>query len=167
MGTFGALDPIAVETDDYSLVGLAARIRDELVLCATRESVVLYAELGWWGTTGPQEYEYEWSVDEGLAAMAQRLIDTFNSLFDEQLPDAQASLAKTYWDASENNELLGRCVRIGIDDTVMPERHYHWGIYRQGIGELAVQDFWSPRIWTTTEYGKQRERIGGYGPLRN
>ena len=35
---------IAQKTDDISLVGLAARIRDPVVLAAVRESVVLYAE---------------------------------------------------------------------------------------------------------------------------
>src|ERR1044071_846911 len=35
----------AEKMDDYSLVGLAARTQDALVLAATRESVVLYAEV--------------------------------------------------------------------------------------------------------------------------
>jgi hypothetical protein len=41
-GLTAAAYAIAIRTDDCSLVGLAARSRDTVVLAATRESVVLY-----------------------------------------------------------------------------------------------------------------------------
>ena len=65
---------IAEETDDFSLVGLAARAKDPVVLAALRESVVLYAEI----ITGEfqsafRRPTYVWRVDPELAAAAQTL----------------------------------------------------------------------------------------------
>src|ERR1700682_565907 len=83
---------IARDTDDFSLVGLAARIQDAVVLAATRESVVLYAEV----VVGaafrpPPPPRYIWKVDRDLAEQATRFIDTFNALFGEALPPAGAA----------------------------------------------------------------------------
>jgi hypothetical protein len=62
--------------DDFSLVGLAARIRDPVVLTALRESVVLYAEFV--AGASLSKPVYEWRVDSELARQANRFIDTFN-----------------------------------------------------------------------------------------
>ena len=70
----------AVKYDDYSLVGLAALLRDSIALTALRESVVLYAPVS------PLGFElepiYEWRVDETLAVAANRFITAFNRLSD-------------------------------------------------------------------------------------
>lgn len=141
---------IAKETDDISLVGLAARLQDSLVLAAMRESVVLYElkiELGI-----PPPPEYVWQVDDELAELAGRFIRTFNALFDEELPPPNPAQAERYWHAYEANKIIGRCVRLGCDDTVTPLRHYHWGICRRVDGEFKVQEFWHSDVWTTARY---------------
>ena len=57
-----------------------------------------------------------------------------------------------YWRAFESNEILGRCVAIGVDDRVSPHRHYHWAICRGAEGALTVQEFWKPEVVTTAQY---------------
>ncbi len=58
----------ARELDDISLVGLAARLRDPVVLAALRESVVLYAEVIAAAAARPATPDYVWEVDADLAA---------------------------------------------------------------------------------------------------
>ena len=149
-----AAQRIAREKDDISLVGLAARIKDTVVLAALRESVVLYARKIWGASLEPPKPEYVWTVDEDLSNQAKRFIDTFNALFNDELPQPEPSQAENYWHAYTDNKIHGRCVRLGIDDSVHPIRHYHWGIYRTYSGEPAVYEFWSPKIWTTDEFRK-------------
>jgi hypothetical protein len=141
---------LAVDTDDISLVGLAARIEEPVVLAALRESVVLYAELIALGI--PPTREYAWEVDQDLAKQATRFVDVFNALFDEALPQPSPPNADSYWHAHKDNQVLGRCVRLGYDDTQQPIRHYHWGICLLLPEGLAVQEFWHPDVWTTERY---------------
>jgi hypothetical protein len=144
---------VARETDDFSLVGLAARTGDEVVLAATRESVVLYGEVGFGDSMlPPPPPNYIWRVDADLAKQATRFIDTFNELFSESLPPAAATAAENYWYACEGNEILGRCVRLGFDDTVRPIRQYHWGICCDVSGIPEVREFWHSEVWTTERY---------------
>jgi hypothetical protein len=112
--------------DDISLVGLAARVRDPVVLAAARESCVAYAEVMVTGI--PPQRQYVWQVDDDLADMASRFIEAFQTLFHEELPPPVPVQADRYWDAYRSNEIMGRCVRIGYDDRVSPVRQYHWGI---------------------------------------
>ncbi len=154
----------AQETDDISLVGLAARLRDQVVLAALRESVVLYAEVVLGARmVPPPRREFVWQVDHDLAVQARRFIDAFNSLFGEELPAPDPSQAEQYWYAYKRNVIAGRCVRLGYDDTVSPIRHYHWAICRGANGEFAVQEFWKSEVWTTTRY-RSALRIGGGCP---
>ena len=141
---------LARELDDISLVGLAARVRDPVVLAAVRESCVLYAECVAGGI--PPRREYVWQVDSELADAANRFIDAFQALFHEELPRPTPAQAELYWNAYDDSRVLGRCVRIGYDDRVSPVRHYHWGIYLNSSRELAVQEFWSSDLWTTEAY---------------
>lgn len=136
-------------TDDCSLVGLAGLARDPVVLTALRESVVLYAEL--MATGLPPSREVVWQVDPALAARANRFIAAFNTLFDEDLPQAHPAKALIYWYAFEGASILGRCVRLGQDES-NPPQFYHWAIYRGPEAQLAVHEFWSPEIWTTDRY---------------
>ena len=141
---------IAQKTDDFSLVGLAARARDAVVLASLRESVVLYAELV------PRSLRWSppacvWTVDPDLAAHAKRFIQTFRDLFGEDLPSPEPAQADRYWRAYAANQILGRCARLGWDDTTSPIRHYHWAICR-AEGAFAVQEFWNPEGWTTQRY---------------
>ena len=62
---------IAIETGDFSLVALAARTGDLVVLAAARESVALYADLMSLGSEG--RIAYAWQVDDELSAAANRL----------------------------------------------------------------------------------------------
>jgi hypothetical protein len=142
----------ARETDDISLVGLAARIQDAVVLTAVRESVVLYAQIVLGSALHPPRPEYVWRVDQDLTERAMRFIDTFNALFGDELPPADPAEAERYWHAYDGNEILGRCVRLGYDDTTSPIRHYHWAICHATRGEFAVQEFWNTEVWTTTRY---------------
>jgi hypothetical protein len=153
------------ENDEISLVGLAARVQDAVVLTAVRESVVLYAEmvLGAALDRDLPRPQYVWKVDEDLAKHARRFIDTFNTLFGEELPPPDPAQAQRYWHAYDDNKILGRCVRLGCDDRISPIRHYHWAICRAAHGEFAVQEFWKSEVWTTTRY-RSALRGGGRCP---
>lgn len=140
----------AQEMDDYSLVGLAARAKNPIVLTALRESVVLYAEQVCL-IEEPSSIEYVWEVDDELSKQANRFIATFNALFNEELPAAESDQAERYWLANEDNDILGRCVRLGRDDTQDPPQYYHWALGLEGT-EVKVQEFWDPEIWTTSRY---------------
>lgn len=143
-----AASACAHDWDDFSLVGLAARWGDSVVLTALRESVVLYAEAILAGR--PPRYEYVWQVDPALAAQASRFIGAFNDLFGDDLPPADPAEVERYWRASKENDYVGRCVRLGSDDSVQPVRHYHWAIPRTDRG--IVHEFWDTEIWTTDRY---------------
>lgn len=145
---------IARDWDDFSLVGLAARCGDPVVLAALRESAVLYAETLF---AGVLTYEYVWRVDPDLAAQAQRFIDCFNALFGETLPPAAADRARTFWWASDDNEIIGRCVRLGYDDRTRPVRHYHWAVRPDLFLGRHLHEFWDAEVWTTRRY---RESLG-------
>jgi hypothetical protein len=151
----------ALEMDDFSLVGLAARIQDPVVLTATRESVVLYAEMMIGSAAAPPQPRYIWAVDEDLAAQAGRFVKAFDALFDDRLPTPDANHAERYWYAYKDNEIVGRCVRIGCDDRVSPIRHYHWAICRGKYGPYAVDDFWKSEVWTTERYRSTARREHG------
>ncbi len=151
----------ARELDDISLVGLAALPKDPVMLAALRESVVLYADMLLTGVPAQQpKVEYVWQVDEFLASQATRFVEAFNELFLDELPVPEAANAKVYWGMSRSSKILGRCVRIGLDDSVSPVRHYHWAICRGSDGEPVIQEFWSEELWTTSRY---RDEIGAEG----
>lgn len=139
----------AQETADISLVGLAALTQDPVVLTALRESVVLYAELGEFMAL--REPQVEWQVDEVLAERGGRFVEAFNTLFNERLPAPTADKAAVYWHAYEDVDVVGRCVRLGFDDTREPIRYYHWAICPESNG-LTVREFWHPEVWTTARY---------------
>ena len=139
---------IAQEHDDYSLVGLAARSKDAVVLTATRESVVLYARTIF--GSARRKPRYTWEVDKDLSEAAARFVETFNRLFGDQLPAPKKRHAEDYWHACKKNKILGRCVRIGFDDSKKPVVHYHWAVYQEEV--LTVHEFWHPEIWTTERY---------------
>ncbi len=146
----------ARETDDISLVALAARAQDPVVLAALRESVVLYAQ---WLVLGlPPRREFIWQVDEEVAKQARRFVDAFNALFDNELPPPMPEQAEQYWVAYDNVRILGRCVRLGANDT--ESLYYHWGICRDPDQRLTVQEFWHPEVWTTERYRRTLELHG-------
>jgi len=140
----------AYETDDFSLVGLAARVKDAVVLAATRESVVLYAEMMEGSALFPPRPKYVWNVDKELAQQARRFIDIFNRLFNEKLPPPEPAYAGSYWHAFVDNEIVGRCVRLGYNDAVSPVLQYHWAICSKD--GFVVQEFWHTEVWTTQRY---------------
>jgi hypothetical protein len=151
-GLTAAACKTARHTDDISLVGVAARVQDTVVLAAARESVVLYAVAPTGAARHPRRPQYVWNVDEEVAESASRFIDTFNALFDGELPAADPEQAERYWHAYRGSHILGRCVRLGVDDRALPMRHYHWAVCRAADGELAVQEFWNLEVWTTGRY---------------
>jgi len=134
-------------TGDFSLVGLAARAQEAVVLTALRESVVLYAERAVFSKQPAREFI--WAVDQELASAAQQFIDAFNTLLSEQLPAATPAQAEHYWEAHDKRAIVGRCACLGDDLT---GRHYHWAICRSPGGQAVVQDFWSHDVWTTTAF---------------
>lgn len=149
------------ETDDCSLVGLAALARDPVVLTALRESVVLYAELVFLEQPPPPRREFIWAVDEQVAQRSARFVEAFNRLFNERLPQPIAGNAEVFWNACDEAAIVGRCVRLGV--TPPPARHYHWAICRAAGGALAVHEFWGDEPWTTQRY---RQGLPASGSLR-
>ena len=146
----------AADSSDFSLVALAALSRDAVVLTALRESVVLYAEAVA-GSAMWSEPEYIWEVDEILQQRAVQFVETFNQLFDERLPRPAPENADVYWMASSEWKIVGRCVRIGFDDSVKPIRHYHWAIDRDAKYQPVVTEFWDTEIWTTERYRAEQQ----------
>jgi hypothetical protein len=146
----------AAESADFSLVALAALSRDPVVLTALRESVVLYA-MAVGGSAMWREPEYVWEVDGIIQERAAQFVETFNGLFDESLPRPAPENAKEFWLASSEWKILGRCVRIGFDDSIKPVRHYHWAIDRDAKYRPIVTEFWDTEIWTTARYRAEQE----------
>lgn len=144
----------AMEYDDYSLVGLAARIKDALVIAALRESVALYAEAVPVGIFVEPEYEYEWRVDPVLERAANRFIETFNGFVPGALPQAEPRNAERFYRAHAKQYIVGRCVYLGSETTAGP--YYHWAIRLETTGQLVLDDFWNREIWTTERYRQQR-----------
>ena len=140
---------IARSTDSISLVGLAARTRDPIVMTATRESVVLYAFIARLGFH--ESPTYRWEVDDEIAAAARRFVEAFNDLFSDTLPLPIPDSAERYWKAYEDNRIVGRCVRIG-QDLGTPPRYYHWAISNR----LTLDAFWDLEVWTTDRYRAKR-----------
>lgn len=144
----------AMEYDDYSLVGLAARIKDALVIAALRESVVLYAEPTPVGIFIEPEYEYEWRVGPELERAANRFIEAFNGFVPGALPKAEPGNAERFYRAYGKQYIVGRCVYLGSETTAGP--YYHWAIRLETTGQLVLDDFWNGELWTTERYRQQR-----------
>ena len=145
----------ASKSDRFYLVDLAALARDAVVLAGLRESVVLYSDLCF-GTAAPPRPKYEWKVDREIKNRAGLFVKEFNRLFGEKLPRPCKANAAKYWEASDIYSLTGRCVRIGVDDSELPVRHYHWAIDRNEFGQMEVKDFWDSELWTTQRYRDSR-----------
>jgi hypothetical protein len=152
-----AAHDIAVALDDFSLVGLAARLKDVVVLAACRESVVVYAWFGMLSDVSRPQRVFEWRVDDELARQAARFVDVFNELFDEELPAPVADNAVHYWNACSTSDIVGRCARLGVD---FDGNHYHWAICKDDDGRAAVHEFWSAQLWTTERYKAAMGRDG-------
>ncbi len=140
--------------DDCSLVGLAYRSRDSVCIAALRESVVLYSE--------PMclmartiRYRYLWEVEPSLATAANRFIAAVNALLSISIPDANSANVEFFYHISQTNAILGRCVRIGLDDRTRPARHYHWAV-NEDAGAYFAEDFWSDSLWTTDYYRREK-----------
>ncbi len=173
----------ALEYDDISLVGLAARARDSVAITALRESVVLYSEkmlpIGDDDDDEP-DYEYVWRVNKELERSANRFIGIFNSLVADAnhkvklgvedrvsgvftrraatpIPKAEPENAAHFYECCQDNEIFGRCVHLGTrqDDG----RHYHWAFRGAGsashVSKIEIDDFWSADVWTTQRYRNQ------------
>jgi hypothetical protein len=70
-----------------------------------------------------------------------------------------AENAKIFWNAADESKLVGRCVRIGFDQTIESIQHYHWAIDRDDEYNLMVKDFWDSDRWTTERY----RQVNGLG----
>jgi hypothetical protein len=142
----------ALKSGDFSLVALAALSHDSVVLTALRESVVLYEMLAAGAIEKPSEPEYVWEVDDIIETRAQQFVTTFNELFNNSMPDPVPQNAEKFWAACDQWSIIGRCVRIGLDDRVSPVKYYHWAIDIVANEHLIVKDFWDSEIWTTERY---------------
>jgi hypothetical protein len=142
---------ISIETDDISLVGIAASINDAVVLTAVRESVALYGAVAVGCAMIPPTFVYKWSVDAGLQNKVNRFIRTFNELTSGAIKLAEPENIEYFYEAFEENEIMGRCIYIGYDDTKDPIKRYHWAI-KYEEGSAIVDDFWSEELWTTERY---------------
>jgi hypothetical protein len=154
---------IAVETDDISLMGLAAYIGDPILLTAFRESSVLYTDFIALGYIGPKPY-YLWRVEKELTVRAQRFVNEYNSLFHETpLPAPCRRNANRFWDLGTDHDIAGRCIRIGLDQK---GRHYHWALGKSTWGQLTGEEFWDTRQWTNESYRKRELRTRPYPETR-
>ncbi len=146
----------ALKSGDFSLVALAALSHDSVVLTALRESVVLYEAVAM-GIEEPSEPEYVWEVDDIIETRAQQFVTTFNELFNDSIVDPVPDNAEQFWAACDQWGIVGRCVRIGEDDRVLPTKYYHWAIDLVANEHLIVKDFWDSEIWTTERYRREQE----------
>ena len=146
-----AAHKIAMESDDYSLVGLASLVRDPVLMTALRESVVVYAAAATMGVgTLPL---YTWRVSDEIARRAERFVSTFNALFAEEIPAPAAANADYFGAAAiKRGEISGKCVRLGQSQS--PVKYYHWAIAAGADKQLSVQEFWHDELWTTERYRK-------------
>jgi len=154
---------VARDTDDYSLVGLASVVEDPVVLAALRESVVLYAKTI---TLGAIIWpKFVWRVDPELCALAQRFVEMFNTLFGWELPPPTAQYAHAFAGGVDEFQIVGRCVRLGQTREPHP-RYYHWAVVRGSDGQLIVNEFWAPEIWTTERFrrGDTLRQDAHHGP---
>lgn len=141
----------ALKSGEFSLVALAALSNDSVVLTALRESAVLY-EMVAVGIEEPSDPKYVWEVDEIIQARAHQFVTTFNELFNDSIPDPVPDNAEQFWAACDLWSIIGRCVKIGINDRVLPTKYYHWAIDLVANEHLVVNDFWDSEIWTTERY---------------
>src|SRR5262249_17534439 len=81
---------------------------------------------------------------------ARRFIGAFEEVFGDKLPPPEAAQAERYWKAHEDNDIVGRCVRLGRDKSE-PVRYYHWAV-RPGKEGPTVHEFWDIEVWTTDRY---------------
>ena len=154
----------AANHDDFSLVSLAVRTRDPVVVTVLRESIVLYAEMGHFGIVEEPEFRYIWQVSPEIAEKASRFIQTFNQVTSGELPLANAGNAEIFLKAFTVNQIIGRCVRLGDSGSGQP-LYYHWAIYTtdwHNPGALQVEDFWNQKIISTETY---RAHDPGKGPV--
>lgn len=141
--------------DDCSLVGLACLARDLVCITALRESAVLYAEVLFGAAQEQPIQAYEWAVEPLVEKAANAFIHGFNALVPGSILSACAENAGYFFRAYDSIYIAGRCVRIGSDDSTMPNRHYHWAVHEKS-GEYAVESFWSDELWTTDRYRRKR-----------
>lgn len=147
---------IATAQDDFSLVGLAAFIADAVVLTAVRESTVLYAAVALASAASkPAKIVYQWQVDPALQARVNRFIQEFNRLTQGAIKAAEPANIEYFYHAFSDNELLGRCVCIGKNDSQQPVMYCHWAINHSN-GQLKVDEFWSDELWTSERYQSER-----------
>ena len=151
---------IALAGDDYSLTGLAAWIRDPVVLAALGESVVLYMQIGSARRLEepPPPPKFVWAVDQELVERANRFVSSFNAFSShplEEIPTGSVSsdIAQLYYFKFSLAEIAGRCVRLADG----PKGFYHWAIYKDSTESPAVEEFWSEEIWTTRMY---KDKLG-------
>ena len=145
---------VAIQSDDFSLVGLACFARDRAVLVALRESVALYAgdvpaTLSQ-SRVDPPIPVYVWRVDDELARRGARFVAAFNELFDDDLPEPVAENADIFFEAADEGDIIGRCICIG--QMTQPTRFYHWAIRRGADERPTVEEFWDSQLWTTERY---------------
>jgi hypothetical protein len=146
---------ISIGCDDISLVGIAASINDPVVLTALRESVALYGAIAVGCAMMSPKVVFKWDVSEVLQSKVNRFIKTFNELTSSTIKEASPENVEYFYDAFEENEILGRCIYIGCDDTKEPMERYHWAI-KPEAGRVVVDDFWSEDLWTTERYQNDR-----------
>lgn len=149
---------ISSKTDDISLVGIAASVNDAVALTALRESVALYGVVAAGCATKPIKVEYKWNVEPDVKDKVNRFIKTFNELTLSIIKEAEPDNIVYFYDAFAKNDIMGRCIYIGYDDTNDPIKRYHWAI-SYDAGRAIVDAFWSSDLWTTERYQKEKMHI--------
>lgn len=154
---------VVMDSNDFSLVGLAIRLKDSIAITALRESVILYAEKFEMGFYQGPKIEYIWKVDDEFAEIASRFIEEFNGLLPKDsyirngIPKAERQNAGQFYSSFVKNETLGRCANLGHDRS-SPKQYYHWAITQQD-NELVLDEFWDTELWTTENYKSRQEQL--------
>ena len=141
---------IAVEADDVSLVGLAARIGDPMLMILARAQPRAGHLLDDSGE------EFDWQVDAAFAASAAEFVDTANQLLGADLPAPTADHASAYFWASLAISPGGQCVPLDCDHG---QGTYYWAIRGPHLASRMpgpeAEQFVDTKPWDSGRYTRE------------
>lgn len=147
---------IAAEADDVSLVGLAARVGDPMLMILAR----LQPKAGRTLDDDPED-EFDWQVGPAFAASVGAFVDVANKLLDAELPAPTADNASAYFWASTGISLGGQCVPLGMLRLGYRNKHgtYHWAIREPHmVSRLSgpeAEQFVDTKLWDSERYTRE------------
>jgi len=138
------------DSNNFSLTGIGILTKDPVVITALRESAVLFLSVERASPETPK-YQYIWSVSSNIENLINMFIYEFNKFIPYKILYANKNNSEYFYNAYEENRLIGRCVCIGKDNSL--NKYYHWAINKKDSSdELNFVEFWDDKIWTTEQY---------------